>query len=44
MSLMTNSVTAMPIKSACIALDEIGYAGWQAELRLNVAHARTTIF
>jgi hypothetical protein len=36
-----NEVTAsMPIKTAVITLDDIGYAGWQAELRLNV-RART---
>jgi hypothetical protein len=31
---------SMPIKTVVIMLDEIGYAGWQAELRLNV-RART---
>jgi len=30
----------MPIKTTTIALDEIGYDGWSAELRLNV-RART---
>jgi hypothetical protein len=30
----------MPIKSVCVALDEIGYDGWQVEMRLNV-RART---
>ena len=30
----------MPIKTATVALDEIGYEGWHAELRLNV-RART---
>lgn len=36
-SITPNQLTAtMPIKTAVIALDEIGYAGWQAELRLNV--------
>jgi hypothetical protein len=36
-----NGLTAtMPIKNAVIPLDEIGYAGWQAELRLNI-RART---
>lgn len=32
--------SSMPIRSAIIALDDIGYPGWQAELRLNV-RART---
>ena len=40
---MTSSTTerrngtavAFPIKEAVIALDEIGYAGWQATVRLN---------
>jgi len=31
---------SMPIKTATVALDDIGYDGWQAELRLNV-RART---
>jgi hypothetical protein len=31
---------SMPIKTAIITLDEIGYVGWHAELRLNV-RART---
>jgi hypothetical protein len=36
-----NAVTAsMPIKTAIVTFDDIGYAGWQAELRLNV-RART---
>jgi len=30
----------MPIKSVCLTLDEIGYDGWQVEMRLNV-RART---
>jgi hypothetical protein len=34
------STATMPIKRVLIALDEIGYPGWQAELRLNV-RART---
>jgi len=31
---------SMPIKTTTIALDEIGYDGWSADLRLNV-RART---
>src|SRR5262252_7724041 len=33
-------MASMPIKTTTIALDEIGYDGWSAELRLNV-RART---
>lgn len=36
----TDVTATMPIKTAVITLDDIGYAGWQAELRLNV-RART---
>jgi hypothetical protein len=40
-TITANHVTAtMPIKTACVTFDDIGYAGWQAELRLNV-RART---
>lgn len=36
-----NDLTAtMPIRTAVITFDDIGYPGWQAELRLNV-RART---
>jgi hypothetical protein len=36
----TDVTATMPIKTAVIRLDDIGYDGWQAELRLNV-RART---